>query len=89
VASRSATEAAQTSFEHEWLSSVEALYSFAAAHREQVRVNDAKLVFANGDVRSRFAKLLDTSKILHRRLLEEVQAGVDQQKHARTEAGVK
>jgi hypothetical protein len=64
------------------------VYSFAAEHAKEMHVDHAKLVFSSEAVRSDFSKLLDASETLHRRLLEKVRAGLDEQKRMRSESGV-
>jgi hypothetical protein len=87
VASRSEAEGSLTALEREWLASVVTVYSFAE-HAKEIHVDQAKLTFSSEAVRSDFSKLLDGSETLHRRLLEKVRAGLDEQKRMRSKAGV-
>lgn len=71
--------------EHDWLTSVNALYVFAEQHAGDIAVKDGKVSVPNPAVREIFNNLLAQSKALHARLESTVQEQVKAQKQAQAE----
>ncbi len=82
---RSGTEAAFTALEHEWLSSVMTLYSFADGRSKEMHVDQGKLVFSSESVHSEFSRLFDASQALHRSFQERLQASMNDRRQALSE----
>lgn len=74
--------------EHEWVSSVDALYAFADAHSKAISARQGKVVISSDSVRVEFSKLLQSSDAIHKRLIESIKSSAEEYRKARIASGL-
>lgn len=73
--------------EHDWFTSVEALYTYAEQHSHDINIEQGKISISNTAVRQHFDDLFDRSKALHEKLESTVQEEVKHQQQAKAHVG--
>jgi hypothetical protein len=84
---QSDVEVSQNAVQKEWAASAVALYAFAARHAKDIHVSNRNLTFSD-DSGPEFKKRYGASKALYKRLQEQVQASIAEQKRSRAAAGL-
>lgn len=64
----SGLEQSTNHLEHDWFTSVHALYAYGEQHAQQIRVKDGKTSISNTTVRDKFDDLLGRNKAMHKKL---------------------
>lgn len=80
-------EKSANQLEHDWLASVDTLYSYTERHADQIKVKQGKISIPNKLVRDEFDDLLGHSKALHEKLESVVQEELRLQQQAKASAG--
>jgi len=77
------TESAANQIEHNWFTSVKALYDYAEQHARNIAVIDGRISISDVPVRQRFNDLFDQSKALHEKLESAVREEIEPQQKAK------